>query len=157
MSKGRLGLLAIAIALVLDQTTKQIALATFSPTDPIVLLPILELTLAWNRGVSFGMFGSGGMPALGFVAISLVISGFLAWQMAKAETWIVAVGYGLIVGGAVGNVVDRVIYGAVIDFILAHWGAWAFPVFNIADTAITCGVALILFDSLWPRRASTTS
>ncbi|MGZ0188027.1 MAG: signal peptidase II [Alphaproteobacteria bacterium] len=147
----------ITAAILLDQATKQLALATFSPIAPISVLPFLDLTLAWNRGVSFGMFGGGGVPVIVFIAVSLAISGFLAWQMVKAETRISMFGYAFIVGGALGNVIDRAIYGAVIDFVLLYWRQWSWPVFNIADMAITLGVVLILIDSLWPRRASTTS
>jgi signal peptidase II len=92
-----------------------------------------------------------------FIAVSLAISGFLAWQTLKAETRMAMFGYAFIVGGALGNVIDRAIYGAVIDFILLYWRQWSWPVFNVADMAITFGVGLILIDSLWPRRASTTS
>lgn len=156
----RLGVQGLAIAgaaLVLDQASKQAALATLSETTRIKVLPFFDLTLAWNRGVSFGMFGSGGVPPWAFILISLAISGFLAWLMWRADNRLLALGYGLIVGGAIGNVIDRAIYGAVIDFLLAYWGRWSFPVFNIADTAITFGVILILIDSLWPGRSSTTS
>jgi signal peptidase II len=65
-------------------------------------------------------------------------------------------GFGLIIGGALGNVIDRAIYGAVIDFILLSWKSWSWPVFNLADMAISCGVGLIIIDSLWPGRRSTT-
>ena len=78
----------------------------------------------------------------------------MIWQ---AETRGQALGYAAIVGGAIGNVIDRGIHGAVVDFVLAYWGAWRFPVFNLADTAITLGVMIIIMDSLWPSRASTTA
>jgi len=153
----RPGLIAAALALAVDQATKQIALDLFQPHMRVPVLPVLDLTLAWNRGVSFGMFGGGGVPAWAFILVSLAISAVLFWQMARSETWLAKVGFGLIVGGAIGNVIDRLIYGAVVDFILLYWREWSWPVFNVADTAITCGVALILIDSLWPRSASTTS
>jgi signal peptidase II len=150
-------LVVIIAVILIDQATKQLALATFSPIVPIKVLPILDLTLAWNKGISFGMFGSGGVPVMVFIAVSLAISGFLAWQTLKAETRMAMFGYAFIVGGALGNVIDRAIYSAVIDFILLYWRQWSWPVFNVADMAITFGVGLILIDSLWPRRASTTS
>lgn len=157
MTGLRPGLVAAALVLAVDQATKQIALDLFQPRARVPVLPVLDLTLAWNRGVSFGMFGGGGVPAWVFVLVSLAISGVLFWQMARSETWLAKVGFGLIVGGAIGNVIDRLIYGAVVDFILLYWRDWSWPVFNVADTAITFGVALILIDSLWPRSASTTS
>ena len=152
---GRDGVLGVVT--VLDQATKQVALDSFSPLDPVSVLPFLDLTLAWNRGVSFGMFGGGGVPALAFVAVSLAICAFLGWQLVKSGAWMEGLGYGLIIGGALGNVIDRAVYGAVIDFILLYWRDWSWPVFNVADMAITFGVILIIIDSLWPRRASTTS
>lgn len=157
MSVAKLGAATIGGVLVLDQASKQLALDAFTPIDRVALLPFLDLTLAWNKGVSFGMFGGGGAPAYVFVLIALAISAFLLWQMVKAETRLAALGYALIVGGALGNVVDRAIYGAVIDFILLYWRDWHWPVFNVADMAITFGVCLILADSLWPKRDSTTS
>lgn len=157
MNPRRLGLAGAALALVLDQVTKQAALDLFSPAARVEVLPVLDFTLAWNRGVSFGFFGSGGVPPWTFILISIGIVGFLAVLMWREASQFGALGYGLIVGGALGNVVDRAIYGAVVDFILAHWGEWSFPVFNVADTAITLGVVLILIDSLWPRGSSTTS
>lgn len=157
MSFRTAGIVAALAAILLDQATKQMALALFSPADPVDVLPILQFTLAWNRGVSFGMFGGGGVPPWGFIAISIAISAFLAWQVWKAETRLAALGYALIVGGALGNVVDRAIYGAVIDFILLYWRDWHWPVFNVADMAITFGVGAVIIDSLWPRRTSTTS
>lgn len=144
-------------ALVLDQATKQFALSAFSPAAPIEVLPVLAFTLAWNKGVSFGMFGSGGVPAAAFIVVSLAIAAFLAWQIRKAETRLAAVGYGLIVGGALGNVLDRAVYGAVVDFVLLHWRDLSWPIFNVADMAITFGVMAILIDSLWPGGRSTTS
>ncbi len=151
-----LGFAVIAGVLAFDQATKQYALEAFSPIEPIAVLPFLDLTLTWNRGVSFGLFGSGALPAVLFIGVALIISAFLLWQMLKAPAWVATLGYALIVGGAVGNVIDRAIYGAVIDFLLLHWRSWSWPVFNVADMSITFGVVLILIDSLWPGPPSTT-
>ena len=157
MSPKRHGLGVIAAALVLDQASKQVALATLSPAASVQVLPVFDLTLVWNYGVSFGMFGAGGVPALAFVAVSLAISAFLLWQMWREESRLALVGYALVVGGALGNVVDRLVHGAVVDFLLLYYRDWAWPVFNVADICITFGVGLIVIDSLWPRRASTKS
>ena len=149
---------AVAAAVfVLDQATKVLALDRLSETVRVPVLPSFDLTLAWNYGVSFGMFGSGGTPPWVFVLVSLAICSFLIWQLKRTEERIAIIGYGLIIGGAIGNVVDRLIHGAVVDFLLLYWDRYYWPVFNIADVAITCGVGLILIDSLWPKRASTTS
>ena len=113
--------------------------------------------MAWNRGVSFGMFGDGGVPAWALALVSLASAGFLAWQMLRSTSRKGVIGFALIIGGALGNVIDRGAYGAVVDFILLHYERYSWPIFNIADTAITIGVFLILIDSLWSKSASTTS
>jgi signal peptidase II len=87
--------------------------------------------------------------------IAVLISAFLVWQLWNSTSLLVGLAFGLIIGGAIGNVIDRAIYGAVVDFILLSWKSWSWPVFNVADSAITCGVGLILIDSLWPDRRST--
>ena len=157
MTRAASGIAIAIAAIILDQASKQAALAAFVATERVSVLPLLDMTLAWNRGVSFGFFGAGGIPPWAFVAVSLAIAGFLAVLMWRAETRIAALGYGCILGGALGNVIDRCLYGAVVDFILLYWRTWSFPVFNVADMSITLGVGLILIDSLWPGRASTTS
>jgi signal peptidase II len=95
------------------------------------------------------------VPPSAFILIAVLISAFLLWQLWNSTSLLVGLAFGLIIGGAIGNVIDRAIYGAVVDFILLSWKTWSWPVFNIADTAITCGVVLILIDSLWPDRRST--
>lgn len=152
----KLGLGLIVVSIILDQVTKQWALSYFSTHDKVTILPFLDLTLAWNRGVSFGMFGGGSVPPWALAVVSIVITAFLTWQMLRSTTRIGVIGFALIIGGALGNVIDRGIYGAVVDFILLHYGRFNWPVFNIADTAITVGVVLILIDSLWSKPASTT-
>ena len=153
----RLGLIIIAISIIVDQATKQVALAYFKTHDAVTVLPFLDFTLAWNRGVSFGMFGDGGVPAWVLALVSLAIAGFLTWQMLRSTSRTGVIGFALIIGGALGNVIDRGVYGAVVDFILLHYERYSWSVFNIADTAITIGVVLILIDSLWSKPASTTS
>ena len=153
----RLVLIIIAISIIVDQATKKVALAYFKTHDSFTVLPFLDFTLAWNRGVSFGMFGDGRVPAWVLALVSLAIAGFLAWQMLRSTSRTGVIGFALIIGGALGNVIDRGIYGAVVDFILLHYERYSWPVFNIADTVITIGVVLILIDSLWSKPASTTS
>lgn len=155
--RRKLALTVAILVLILDQATKQWALGRFNIGERMEVLPILDFTLAWNRGVSFGFFGGGGIPPWAFMLVALAIAGFLGWLAWQSESRMQAWGYGAIIGGAIGNVIDRGLYGAVVDFILAHWGDWYFPVFNIADTAITLGVIFVIIDSLWPGKASTTS
>lgn len=145
-----LGLALAALTVALDRASKVWALdALFDPPNRIVVAPVLNLVPVWNRGVSFGLFSNdsawgpwllGGFALV--VAVALVI-----WLM-RAETSVLGAGLGMVIGGAVGNAVDRALYGAVVDFIDTHWGDLHWPAFNIADAAITVGVGLLLLDAL---------
>jgi signal peptidase II len=152
----RSGLFMVGATIVLDQLTKYLALEGISAAEPISIFPFLDLKLTWNQGVSFGIFGGGSVPPFVLILIAILISMFLIWQLWNSKKLILGMGFGLIIGGALGNVIDRAIYGAVIDFILLSWKSWSWPVFNLADMAISCGVGLIIIDSLWPGRRSTT-
>jgi len=157
--------LTVAIAVVVaDQVTKWAILGAFrpagveatpfAPTAQLQVLPILDFALVWNRGVSFGLANTGGTwNAVGFAALSGVIALTLLVWMARARRIMLGIALGLIVGGAVGNLVDRLRIGAVVDFIYVHIGAFDwFPAFNLADSAITVGAALLVIDSLFVAR-----
>ncbi len=116
------------------------------------LFPSFNLVMVWNEGISFGMlqnFGDAGPIVL--VAFSAVIVCLFAVLLRLSETLLQVHAYGLIIGGALGNMIDRLRFGAVADFFDVYVGAWHWPAFNIADSAITIGVALILFDALFLR------
>jgi len=154
-----LGLLAGAVVLVADQASKWWILQVLDlrKLGQVVLLPVLNLTMVWNRGVTFGLLnGFGAWSHLALVTVALVVVAALGLWLYRAETRLVAVALGAIAGGAIGNVVDRVRFGAVVDFIHAHvdtpWGDSSWYVFNIADAAIVCGVAALIIDSLAARR-----
>ena len=118
----------------------------------VIVLPVLNFTMVWNRGVTFGLlngFGEWSYLALAGVAFAVVVA--LGIWLRRAESRVVAIALGAIVGGALSNVIDRLRYGAVVDFIQAHLGAWSWYVFNVADAAIVCGVATLLLDSLLRR------
>ena len=157
------GLAAAAAVFVADQVTKQVVLDYFlAPPEgaPIAVTGFLNLVLVWNRGVSFGMLGGDStVPAwaLGLVAMAIVLA-LLVW-MYRAQSRRLGTALGLIVGGALGNVVDRLVHGAVVDFIDFHYGDWHWPAFNIADSGISVGVAWLFVDSLFggsaaPERAA---
>jgi signal peptidase II len=156
----RLGLPVAAVLLILDQVSKWWILYGFRlpEVQNIPLLAIgpfgLDLTMVWNRGVTFGLLSGDGpanpiILALLATAIALLL---LRW-MQRAETRWVAIALGAVVGGAVGNVIDRLRYGAVVDFVDAHAWDWHWYVFNLADAAIVCGVAVLLADALFRRPA----
>jgi signal peptidase II len=148
-----LGLAALVVAL--DQLTKWLILEVVMQPAPRVIevTPFFNLVLAWNYGVSFGTFASGEayMPfVLSAVAIGIVVALFI-W-MRKAERPFVAVALGMVIGGAIGNIVDRIRFGAVCDFLDFHLAGWHFWAFNIADSGITVGVTLLLIDGLFDGR-----
>jgi len=154
-----LGLGIAAAVILLDQLTKAAVLAYFAGRayDIDRITSLFNLVLTYNRGVSFGLFNAGrvggGAPnALLFsLAALIVVIGLLYW-LKRVSSPLLAAAIGLIVGGALGNVVDRIRHGAVVDFLDFHLGYWHWPAFNLADSAICLGVALLLFDSLLLRR-----
>jgi lipoprotein signal peptidase len=155
-----IGLLAFVLVLVADQASKYWVLHVIDlpRAGQIVLLPVLNLTMVWNQGVTFGLFsglGAAGGVVLAAAALAVVVALFL-W-MRRAESRVVTAALGAIAGGAVGNVIDRLRFGAVVDFIHAHAGGWSWYVFNVADSAIVVGVAVLLIDSLLPARGRRLS
>jgi signal peptidase II len=122
-------------------------------TGPIRLAPFLDLVLVWNRGVSYGLFQQN--SELGrwlLVAVTAAATAALSLWLARTKSRLTAVALGLVVGGAVGNGVDRVVYGAVVDFVHFHVADFSWYVFNVADAAIVAGAGLIAVDALWGGR-----
>ena len=144
------GAILAVITVAADQASKTAILGLDLDTHQLAILPVFNLVLVWNHGVSFGMFNHGApLPPILFAAFSSVIGlGFAVW-LARAETKLLAVALGLVVGGAFGNVIDRLTRGAVVDFLDVHLGAWHWPSFNVADSAVVAGIALILLDGLF--------
>jgi lipoprotein signal peptidase len=152
----RTGLTLAAIILVADQASKYYMLEVLRLPE-VRHIPLLalgpfgfDLTMVWNRGVTFGLL-AGDSPwsqaALG--ALALLIAGFLLRWMTRAENRATALALGAVVGGAVGNVIDRVRFGAVADFLDAHAWGWHWYVFNVADAAIVLGVLTLVADALF--------
>ncbi len=159
LNRVPLGLLAGLVVLIADQASKWWVLNILNLPElrQVVLLPVLNLTMVWNRGVTFGLlngFGSWGHFVLAAVALAVVAA--LGVWLRRAENPLTAVAIGAVAGGAIGNVIDRLRFGAVIDFIHAHaatpWGNLSWYVFNVADAAIVCGVVALLIDSLVSSR-----
>jgi signal peptidase II len=151
MTASRLGLTAALATLALDQATKLYVLfgLDLPLREPLRLAPFLDLIVVWNRGISYGLFQQDSeIGRWGLVAISLAAALGLSLWIRRATGRILALSLGLIVGGALGNAVDRIAYGAVFDFIHFHVGSFSWYVFNIADAAIVVGVVGLLYDSL---------
>jgi signal peptidase II len=152
-----IGLAIAAVTLVIDQASKAAVLAHFSDDAERVLpvMPSLNFVLVANHGVSFGMLNTGGSwQAWVFSALALAISAGLVHMLRRAGSWWAVAGEGMIIGGAVGNMIDRLRFGSVVDFVDFYIGSWHWFVFNIADAAICIGVGLLLLDSLLTRPES---
>ena len=150
----RWGLLAALLVLAADQASKWWVLDVLRlPERGLVpVLPMFSLTMVWNQGVTFGLFhqdGAWGPWLLAGVALAVVAA--LGVWLRRAESALVAASLGAIAGGAVGNVIDRLRFGAVVDFLHAHAFGWSWYVFNVADAAIVCGVGVLVLDGLRPR------
>ena len=157
LSAPRLGFLIASLVLLSDQLTKWWMLVeVMKPPRMIPLAPFLNIVLVMNPGVSFGMLGSAPQwVGWGLVVFALAIVAALSIWLRGVTERLLAAGLGLIVGGAVGNVVDRIRFGAVGDFLDLHWGDFHWPAFNVADSAITVGVVLLVLDALKIRPDSS--
>jgi signal peptidase II len=150
----RAGVIAGVATLVIDQASKLWLLFVFNIADRgvVKVTPFFDLVLAWNIGISFGWFQNDSLLAQAVLtAIKAVAVIVLAIWMARSRNWLATVALGLIIGGAIGNAIDRVAYGAVVDFALFHvqigGNTFNWYVFNLADAAIVAGVAALLYDS----------
>ena len=158
MKPREIGLALALVALALDQATKLWVRRAFDSgtLEGGPLAPFLDLALRYNRGVSFSLFRQEGpLGAALLTAFSLTVVAALGVWMWRARTLPAGAGLGLIVGGALGNAADRALYGAVVDFLDLHAFGRHFFVFNVADAAISAGVALLVVDGLFgegPRR-----
>jgi len=139
----------------LDQATKFLVTRFFELYERVEVLPVLDFTLLHNTGAAFSMLANAsGWQRPFFVVLGLVVSVMLVvwiWRSPRGDK-LLPVALALILGGALGNVIDRVRLGYVVDFIHAHWGAAYFPAFNIADSAITVGAALLIIDAFREKR-----
>ena len=155
----KLGLATASAVVILDQLTKALILAHFSgvPYGGETLAPFFNLVLTLNHGMSFGLFNAatgtgGGINAIVFSIVAAGIVVGLVYWLSRVASPLLGLAIGLIIGGAVGNVIDRIRYGAVVDFLDFHIGMYHWPAFNLADSAICLGVAVMLFESLLLRR-----
>jgi signal peptidase II len=146
-----------ALVIAIDQWTKALVERSFELYESHALLPVLDLTRAHNPGAAFSFLaGAGGWQRWFFSALAGAVSiAIIVWlrRLSGTSQQLLAAGLSLIVGGALGNLVDRVRHGYVVDFIHAHWQQAYFPAFNAADTAISIGAMLLLLDALleWRR------
>ncbi len=150
--------LALALAILLaDQLSKQAVLLSFRHTERLAVIDgFFDLTLLFNRGAAFSLLAdASGWQRWLFIGIGVLATVFIVtmlWRHGSQRLFSLALA--LILGGALGNVIDRVLRGEVVDFLLFYWRGWHFPAFNVADSAITIGAALLIIDELLRVRRS---
>ena len=150
----RLGFSIAALVILFDQLSKYwIVHHVMAPPQIIEATPFFNIVMVWNKGASFGLFSSQSpwtQVMLGGLALTICV--FLAKWLKNAESLWLSTSFGLVIGGAIGNVIDRAIYGAVADFLDFHAYDFHWPAFNVADIAITIGIIMFLFDCLIRHR-----
>jgi signal peptidase II len=145
-----------AAVIVLDLSTKAWVVAAFREGEALPVTSFFSLVLAYNTGAAFSFLaGAGGWQRWFFAGIAIAASGFLLWMLRRGGSKLLCVGVTLILGGALGNLWDRVSIGRVTDFLLFHYAGWSWPAFNVADSAITVGAALLILDSFRAGRTAT--
>jgi signal peptidase II len=143
---------------VVDQITKLAILRRFTEGERMNFTPFFDLTLAYNPGAAFSFLANaGGWQRWFFTVLAIVVSGVIVVWLRKETRTLPALGLTLVLGGAIGNVIDRIWLGKVIDFFLFYWKDWYYPAFNVADSAITCGAILLIFDSFFGKNSKEIS
>ncbi|MES9904437.1 MAG: signal peptidase II [Sedimenticola sp.] len=144
--------LTLSLAVIaLDQVSKQLAEATMLVYETVPVMPLFNLTLAYNEGAAFSFLSDqGGWQRWFFVVLATLVTLVLVgWLARLRDERMLAFSLAMVIGGAVGNLIDRLLFGHVIDFLDFYYGTWHWPAFNIADSAIFVGVVLLLLDSFF--------
>lgn len=147
--------LALAV-LVVDQLLKLwlLFVVGLAENGPFSVLPFMDIVLAWNRGISYGLFQQSTDLGRWLLVVVSFAAAIWMWRwMWRSDDRLTVVALALIIGGAVGNGIDRAVWGAVVDFVHLHWGRFSWYIFNIADAAIVVGVLLLLYESFRPARS----
>lgn len=144
----------VALMLALDQLIKWLVEANLPFQEPVGLLPFLSLYRTWNQGIAFSMLW--GMNDTALIILTSAITAFVLWLAwsTPVEKLAAQAGFAMIIGGALGNMIDRAIYGHVVDYVLFHTPAWSFAVFNLADAFISVGAALVVLQEVLDWRRS---
>ena len=140
------------VVVVLDQLSKYWVVASFAEYEVLTVWPVFNLTLVYNTGAAFSFLSdAGGWQRWFFITIAVVVSAILVVWLTRlqAHERLTALGLAFVIGGAVGNLIDRIVLGKVVDFLQWHWQDWYWPSFNLADSAITLGVVLLLVDGVF--------
>lgn len=142
------------VVIVADQAAKYAVLQHFAVNEGLALTPFFNLVLVYNRGAAFSLLATaGGWQREFFIGIALAASAWVIYLLRRYSAQArFSAALALILGGALGNVIDRLLYGAVVDFLDFHAFGYHWPAFNVADSAITCGAVLLVWDNLRPRK-----
>lgn len=146
----KVGAISALIVFMIDRISKWWFIDIFYlPNKGVVeILPIFDVVMVWNRGVSFGFLSANGdFGRWALIGLNLIIVGVLIYWLKSAKNFLLSAAIGLVIGGAFGNIYDRVKFGAVADFFQFHWNEWYFAVFNVADSFIFIGAVLLIFNS----------
>jgi len=148
-----------ALVIVLDQLSKAWITGHFVYGETLVILGVFNLVLVHNTGAAFSFLSdAGGMQRWLFSIIAIVASAWIVWLLRRHGSQpLFALALSMILGGALGNLIDRIAYGYVVDFLQFHWENHYFPAFNLADSAITCGAFLLIFDSFRGKKHGTAA
>jgi signal peptidase II len=148
-----------AMVVILDQLSKLWITNHFTFGEHLYVLGVFDLVLAHNTGAAFSFLSdAGGMQRWLFTAIAVIASVWIVWLLRKhREQVLFAWALSMILGGALGNLIDRVSYGYVVDFLSFHWNEYYFPAFNLADSSITCGAFLLILDSFKEKSHGTAA
>jgi len=149
-NKAAVGLAAVLATVLLDQFVKYLIVLRVPYGTEVRVFRFLSFLHVHNSGVAFSFFRNHDSAALLLVTVGVTLLVVWFW-LKNSGTALLSIGYGMILGGAIGNVIDRIARGQVVDFIFLHWQGWTFAIFNVADTAITLGVALLLVHAFFAR------
>jgi len=146
--RKRTGIVLAACLVTIDLLVKNWVETSLPFQEPVPVLPFLSWYRTWNEGIAFSFLSFLDDRLLVALTVVIIIFVIWLWRQTPQKRWISRVGFAFVIGGAIGNLVDRVFLGHVIDFVLVHVGTWSFAIFNLADTFISIGAALIVLDEL---------
>lgn len=155
--RKRTGALLAAFLVAADLMVKNWVETSLPFQEQVPVLPFLSWYRTWNEGIAFSFLSFMDDRLLAALTVLIIIFVVWLWRQTPRSRWISRIGFAFVVGGAVGNLVDRVFLGHVVDFILVHYGTWSFAIFNLADSFISIGAALIVIDEVqsffWPAKS----
>lgn len=143
-----------AVIVVIDQITKVVIMQNFVLHETLFVTSFFNLVRVHNAGAAFSLLAdAGGWQRVFFIVVAVVASIWVVWLLRRyPQQKLFCLALGMILGGAIGNLIDRVLFGAVVDFVQVHYAGYFFPAFNVADSAITCGAGLLIWDGIKPQR-----